>query len=421
MTRRLELMPGVYLTAARTDRFKTGFFSVNFLCPLNRQEASANAMLPSVLLQGTCRYPDMRSLSLAMEELYGAEIGSSVRKKGEAQTIGLFADHIEDAMVGGAPVFSGVVDLTAEILLHPAVEGGAFRADDVSLEKENLRNAIQSRINGKRSYAVGQMIKTMFPDEPYGVLRLGEEEDVDGITPESLYRRYQAMLRTSRVEICYLGRRHADEVAEAFRAALRELPRREITPVGTTPAAGTGQVREKEERLDVTQGKLCMGFRLGRTAADSNWPAMMVMNTVFGSGVTSKLFANVREKLSLCYYASSSLEKFKGVMVVDSGIEFDKAAVARREILRQLEDCQAGRITDEEMAAAKKHLLSSWKAAMDSPVQMDEFYLGQAILNSSDDMEDVMAGIAAVETPDAAEAARDVTLDTVYFLKGLAT
>ena len=420
MLQRMELLPGVWLTAARTDRFKTGLFSINFLRPLDRREASANAMIPNVLMRGTQQHPDMRSLSLAMEELYGAEISGIVRKKGEVQTTGLFADYIEDDMVGGAPVFAGVVELTAEILLRPARRDGVFRAEDVTLEKENLRNAIQARINGKRSYAVGQMVKAMCAGEPYGVLRLGEEEDVDGVTPENLWRQYETMLRTSRVEICYFGRLPWEKVAGTFRTALKDLPRGSITAAVTTPGHAPEQVREITERLDVTQGKLCLGLRLGRTAADRDWPAMMVMNTVFGSGVTSKLFANVREKLSLCYYASSALEKHKGVMIVDSGIEFDKADVARREILRQLEDCQAGRITEEEMASAKKHLLSVWKAAMDNPVQMDEFCLGQAILNSSEDTEDVMAGIAAVRVEDAVTAARDVALDTVYFLKGLA-
>lgn len=417
MVKRIELLPNVYLSAIRTEKFKTGCFSVNFLRPLSREEAALNALLPSVLLRGNESCPDMQSMALALERLFGAELSSTIRKKGEVQTLGLFADFIEDALADGA-VFAPVVAFAAETLLRPALDGGAFRAEYVEQEKENLRNAILSAINSKRAYAVLQTVKAMCADEPYGVPRLGEAADVDAITPQTLFAHYRKVLETSRVEICYLGRKSAEEAASLFRTALAALPRGAAAAIGTTPNPVVGQVRERSESLDVTQGKLCMGFRLAGTAAGDDWASYLMMNAVFGSGVTSKLFANVREKMSLCYYASSSLEKFKGVMLVDSGIEFANAEVTRREILRQLDDCRSGAITETEMDSTRKHLLSVWRAAMDSPSQMDEYYLGQAILGRSETMADVVEQLAAVTKEQAVRAANGVTLDTVYFLKG---
>ena len=420
MITRTKLLPGVYLTAIRTDKFKTGCFSVNLLRPLKREEAAMNALLPSVLLRGTVKHPDLRSMALALEQLYGTELSSTIRKKGEVQTTGLFADFIEDALVG-SEILRPAVSLCAEVLLQPVLDGGVFRADYVAQEKENLCNAIRSAINSKRTYAVLQTVKTMCANEPYGVSRLGEVEDVETITTESLYAHYRNILETSRIEICYLGRQDEKTVAALFTDAFAALPRGSLTQIGITPNAPVTQVREKSERLDVTQGKLCMGFRLAETAADDNWAANLMMNTVFGSGVTSKLFLNVREKLSLCYYASSSLEKFKGVMLVDSGIEFGNADVTRTEILRQLDDCRSGAITDEEMDSARKHLLSVWRAALDSPSQTDEYYLGCAILGSTKTMTDVIAELETVTKEQTVAAANGVTLDTVYFLKGLET
>lgn len=416
---RREILPGVMLTAVQSDKFKTGCFSVNLLRPLCQKEASKNALIFSVLLRGTEHHPDLQSLSAAMDEMYGAEIGLLVRKKGEVQAVGLYADYVEDDLLEGETVFSQVVDLVTEMLLQPRLEDGVFKGEYVEREKENLIHSIRSRINSKRSYAVGQMVKTMFLGEAYATDRLGEEEDVTPITAKSLYGHYEQILKSSRVEICYMGRKDPETVAQTFRAALQNMPRGELVPVSTVFVGKAGKVKHVEERLNVTQGKLCMGFRLDCKGDEKGWPAVQVFNAVFGSGVTSKLFVNVREKMSLCYYASSSLEKFKGIMMVSSGIEFDQFETAKTAILQQLEDCRNGEISDYELESAKKNLLSGLKTAKDSPGQMDEFFLGQAISGTTETLDEIMEQIAMVTKGDAAEAAKHVTLDTVYFLKGV--
>ena len=238
------------------------------------------------------------------------------------------------------------------------------------------------------------------------------------ITAKSLYDHYTRLLETTRVEICYMGRKDPQKVAEVFRHAFASMPRGELMPVSTVFVERADEVKWKEERLSVTQGKLCMGFRTGCRGGDDMWPAMQVLCSVFGACVTSKLFVNVREKMSLCYYASASLERFKGVMLVSSGIEFDNFEIARDAILQQLEDCRNGIISEYELESAKKHLISGLKTARDSLGQMDEFYLGQAIAGETVTLDKIMERYRDVTAEEVAAAARLVTLDTVYFLRG---
>ncbi len=419
MEKRMELLPGVTLTAVQTEKFKTGCFSINFFRPLRREEAAMNALIPSVLLRGSEGCPDLRAIAARLDELYGASAGTLIRKKGEVQMTGFYADFIEDALAG-EPVFAPMMDFLGELLLRPRLENGAFSAEYVESEKRNLANAIASRVNDKRTYATGQLVKTMCAGEAYAVPRLGELEDVEPITPEGLYAQYRKVLAESRVELFYMGSLAPEQVADVLRQTLQALPRAgQVVPVGTTPAPAARPVQEKTERLDVTQGKLSLGFFTDITAKDPRYPALVLAATVFGGGATSKLFTNVREKMSLCYYASASFEKFKGVLSVSSGVEFSKLETAKTEILRQMEACKAGDITDDELESARGYLVSDLKIAMDSPGRLDDYYMGQILLEQDGTMQDLASAIARVTKQEAAEAIQALRLDTIYALEGV--
>lgn len=419
MNHRTEILPGVYLTAVQSDKFKTGCFSLNLLRPMKKEEAAANALIPSVLLRGSERCPDIASISAKLDELYGASIGTLIRKKGEVQLVGFYCDYVQDEYVD-EPVFAPVMAFLAELLLNPRLENGAFPEAVVDSEKLNLENAMLSRINDKRTYAASQLIRTMCAGQPYGIPRIGDPDDLTEITAKSLYAHYRDLLATSRVELFYMGSLSPETVAKVLQTVLADLPRAEVfVPVGTTPAPQARPVQEKTERLDVTQGKLSLGFFTDITAKDPRYPALVLAATVFGGGATSKLFTNVREKMSLCYYASASFEKFKGVLSVSSGVEFSKLETAKTEILRQLEACKAGDITDDELESARGYLVSDLKIAMDSPGRLDDYYMGQILLEQDGTMEDLASAIARVTKQEAADAIQALRLDTIYALEGV--
>lgn len=414
-------MPDVYLTCIQSEKFKTGCLSISLLRPLRREEASANALLTTVLLRGCREYPDIRNISAFLDHHYGASVGTLVRKKGEILTAGLYADFLEDRLsLDGKPVLEPMVNFICALLLDPAQENGVFLERYTEGEKQNLIHAIASRIDDKRSYAINQLFRNMCGGEAYGIPRLGDREDVEKLDAASLYAHYREILASSQVEIFYHGSAAPEQVAELLRRGLETLPRRTVVPFGTQFVERAGEVRKLSERLDVTQGKLAMGFRLGCTAADPEYPAALLMNAVYGAGVTSKLFTNVREKMSLCYYASSSIEKFKGVMVVSSGIDFDRREDAEAEILRQLDLTAKGEITGEELENARTHLVSSLRAGMDSPGRLDDYSLGQVLLNRPGTMASLADELMEVTGEQVAAAAKRVSLDTVYFLEGVA-
>ena len=418
MISNIEIAPGVTLHALQSDKFKTACFSVSFVKPHDRQCAAMDALLPSVLLRATERYPDIRSISTRLDELYGATFGTLVRRKGEVKLTGFYADFIEDEFLpAGEEVFAPMVEFMREVLYAPYTENGCFCSRFVEGEKENLINAIESSLNDKRGYAVMQLLASMCAEERYGVPRLGSVEDVEKITPEALWQHYQDLLHTAPVEIFYAGRRSPEEAAACFRrafAARKEVVRQ---PLDTLVLPRAESVREIFETLDVTQGKLVMGLRTGITLQDEAYPALLLLNAVLGAGMTCKLFMNVREKLSLCYYASSSIEKYKGIMLISSGVDFENYDKAKNAILAELEACRNGDITEEELESARLQILSSLRSFLDSPAQLDDFYCGMAIAGGMD-IPEIMRAVEKLTAEDVAAAARQASMDTIYFLKG---
>ena len=419
---RSELMPGVFLSHLKSDKFKTACMSLNLITQLSRETASMNALLPNVLRRGTTRYPDMEQLSCRLDELYGAAVEPVVRRVGEIHCFGFFASFPEPAFLpGGEALLEEMSRLMAELLLSPNTRGGLLLPAYVDSEKEKLLDLIRSRVNDKRGYAVQRCLEEMCCYEDFAVSRFGDEEGVEAIHYKKLTRYYRDLLRSCPVELFYCGQAPLAEVEDALRSALAGMPRGEINyDVGTELRMNAleAEPRYYEERMDVTQGKLVLGFRLGECMEDPDRAAIHVFNALYGSGATSKLFLNVREKLSLCYYASSAIVLRKGLMLVSSGISFDKFDAAKAEILAQLEAVRNGDFTDEELNWARRAVASDLRAAMDSPGELEGYWLSQA-LDGLDYGPTELAELAGeVTREDVIAVAKSVELDLVYFLRG---
>ena len=420
--KRTQLFPGVWLRTVHTDKFKSAYLSLTLMTQLNRENASANALLPRVLRRGTMVHPDMESLSATLDELYGGAVEPVVRKKGESQCVGFLASFLDNAYaLNGEDILSGAAELLGEMLLNPLTRDGVFDPDYVEGEKANLIDELRGQINDKRIYATRRLTQLMCREESFGADKLGQEDKVAAITPESLWARYQKLLSSAQIEVYYSGSADPDRVREIMERVFSTLPvsQEREEPECEVRIHAEQEPNVIEEVMDVNQGKLAMGWRTGGiTVWEEECPALMLCSAVFGGTSMSKLFMNVRERLSLCYYASSALEKQKGLMIVSSGIEFQNYETPKREILAQLEDVKAGKITDDELEGARRILINQYRSIEDEQGRMEEYWLGQAAAGTEDDPGTLAARLETVTGEQIAQVARKLELDTVYFLKG---
>ena len=418
MIKTIELFPGVTLRCCRDDRFKQNVLSLQFLRPMCREEASLNALLPAVLLRGCKSCPDMRSVTLKLDDLYGASVGALVRRTGDIQSTGLSCGFIDDRFtLEGDALLTPMMAFLEEILLDPVTADGVFSPEYVASEKQNLIWTLESQRNDKRAYAGNQLLKQLCKEDSYGIPRLGEIADVEAITPESLYAHYRKVLEESPVHVFFVGSADPEAVADALRPMLSRLAKHPVTLPAQT-GLKPGEYSEREEVLDVAQGKLCLGYVTPITLRDPRYAAMQVCNTIFGAGMTSKLFMQVREKMSLCYDIGSGFHGSKGIMTVAAGIEFEKKDIVLQEVKHQLQQILEGNVSLEEMAAAKESLLSMLRSYHDSPGSIEGYYASAAISGIGMDTAQFMAAVEAVELSDVIAAAKTLQLQAVYFLKG---
>lgn len=415
---RISVGDGISLSIAETDKFKTGHLSVQFLMPLGFADCACGALLTAVLRRTSLRYPRALDLARALEELYGASVSRVVRKKGEYQVLGLSIDFLaERYTLGGEKQLAAAADLLFEFLLRPAVRDGAFDSAIVEQEKKNLCDLIDGRINDKRSYAITRCVELMCDGEKYGLDELGTRGEVEAITPESLYAYYQRLIRETPIEIFFVGE-GSEDLAGLVRGKCAALPRGGMRQGGTEVRRTAGEVRRFTDEMPVAQGKLTLGFRTGITAADPDYPALVLFNAIYGATPNGKLFDNVREKLSLCYYCSTMVERAKGLLLVYSGIEVKDKQQAEDEILRQLEAMRAGDFSDADMAEAVATIQNSYRSAEDSAAAVEDWYLTGLIAGNTADFAAMSERVAAVTREQVVAAANKLTLDTIYFLRG---
>ena len=405
---RTILAPGVAINTQPAQKFNRCRISIQFQYGATRPEATAQALLPLVLERCYAGCPDMTQLSCKLAQLYGADLSVDLIGSGAKRMLTVRISGIKDEFaLEGEALTREYAAIALGVAFDPYLVNGVFAPEAVEIEKEKLSRQLVSEINDKRLYCVRQARRQFFGAEPAGIQKDGYLDEVAGITPQELTRVYREMLRTANIEVMVLGTDPAP-VQELLQKALSGVQR---APVGLpVPTAQPVQpVQRFEEKMDLVQAKLCMLFTAGTPNTVEQMAVCRLAMSLFGGSSTSRLFLNVREKQSLCYYCGSSYLLAAGYMMVDSGVEPENAARAEQAILHELELLCSGPIQDEELEDCRRGLLSGMTSVTDTLGGTEGWYALELLRGGP------------VQSPqEAQEALRRVTKEEVQdFLRGL--
>ncbi|MBC2575901.1 EF-P 5-aminopentanol modification-associated protein YfmF [Peptostreptococcus canis] len=408
---------GVSLALIKNKKFKSNYISVYFIRNLDRDEVTEISLLSNMMSTGCEKYRTIKEISKKLDELYGMTMNIGVTKHGE-KSISYFKFLTISDKYLDKPIFENVIDFVNEIVFKPLVVDDGINPMMIDIEKDNLADEIKSKINDKKTYAIIKCIEIMCADEPYSINKSGYLEDIDKITPKKLYDTYKQLISTSNILITIEGdydenyiRKICNKKFSIKRDSIVEINREkfDITPK---------TVKKVNEDFGTNQGKLVIGYRTGVDYKDyKKYYSLLIANSIFGGGPHSKLFNNVREKESICYYASSNLEKNKGIILVSSGIDAQHYNKALELIRKELDDVINGNITEIEIENAKKSIINSLRAFYDSISGETEYFLNQFISGTDLNINQVIEYIEQATKDEIVESMAGIAEDTIYFLK----
>lgn len=414
---RENISNGVNLNIVKTNKFKTNIISVYFVRPLNRNEVTKNALIPLVLKRGTKKYSSSLKLQRILEEHYGSNFSIDVNKKGERQVIRFSIETPSESIIGSDHSFKNIIKILYEIIHDPLSYDESFNEYYVNQEKENLKKRIESRINDKKQYAVERCIEEMCKNEKFSLYAYGYVEDLDDIDNINLYQHYKNILATSPVEICIVGNfddyDYTKDIKNIFkfdRTNTIIVPRENIIK----------DIKTKNmvfEDLNVSQGKLTIGFRTNIPYESEKYSALLIASDILGGSSNSKLFKTVREKASLAYYIYTKMYKFKSIMLINSGIESDKFEETLDIIKKQVEELKSGIFKEEDIEKSKKSIITSIKSMTDNIYAVSEFIFSQVLTGDKRTIEEILNDIEKTNKKEIIESVSNLSMDTIYFLR----
>lgn len=418
--------PGVDLSVIPSEKFKSNYFSLNFLLPLSEENITRCNLLSAVLIRGCEKYPTSAELGRHIAMLYDPDISVRTVKTPYTLIFRVNAYFLDNRFIpekAGEDIFEDILSLLSELLVFPLLENGGLKPSYLAIEKKNQLDRIRSRINNKNSYALYRCERLALGDIPYACDALGTPEELEKATPESLYKLLRTILEKSRLHIVYSGsykEGYREKITRFAKLLTAERNEEDIIPIPKLVLPVDAEsVRDEAECIDAFQSRLVLAYSMGK--APENTAPLQIFNEIFGASPVSRLFMNVRERLNLCYYCSSVQQSALGIMYVVSGISAENRERVIKETELQLKElCDPDNITEEDMKNAVESLLSAYRTLSDSPISYTEWVISREISGRSTDTDKYVSEIKAVTKKDVAGVAKKARLKINYFLNGVA-
>jgi predicted Zn-dependent peptidase len=413
-------LPGDFHLAVNSNKkMKTVLVTANVLGNLD-ESVTRMAILPAILRRGTRKHRDMQSMNRYLESLYGASLSSAVQKVGEWHLLRFRLEAVNERFLPGETgVLREALEFLIEFLQDPLEVDGGFHPEYLEQEKAQLERTIEALIDDKAAYAERRLIEEMCRGEPFHFCEQGRIADIPSIDARSLRDFHRSWARRYPLHLYVAGDIDVESTKDLVMSVFSTVSEKREGGyrIGDLPApVSVKDVREKEERMDVNQARLVLGFRHGITYADNSYEALLLMNGILGGFSHSKLFRNVREKANLAYSVHSSAERTKGLLFISAGVAPERRNQALAIILEQVEALRKGEISEEEMHATRLTILHANEMLEDNLGALADVDFVWGLHGRKLDFSVFRERLQKVKRAEIVEMARRLAHDTTYFL-----
>lgn len=410
------LREGVNYSFIKTERFKTTVISVGFYLPLGNLNA-ATSLASALMKSGTKALPDLYSFNRKLASLYGAGVSSWTAKQGDTKEIRINITVNDDRYsLFGENTVDEAGALFCDMIFSRFKDGSVYPDFAVDREKRLLSEKIASKLNDKRTYARNRLEELMCEGEPFGNSPDGTKNEAEQLSATDAAAAFCELIETSFISVLVIGDKEPLGFADTFSTEISNINRRYTPFKSDICKTARDNVLSVDEEMPVKQGKLVLGLRSENGGSDRDTLGVRVMTDIFGGGPYSKLFCNVREKMSLCYYCSARAIRSKGLIIIDSGVEEANMASAMTAILEQFEEMKNGNFTETEFKSSKLALCDMINSAESDQATLVRWYAARAMEQNPLSPADTCSLIESITREEIIEAAKGFNLDTVYRL-----
>lgn len=418
----IEIKQGIKVHLIENEIFKTNIVCVLLTVPLVRENATKNALIPFCLRNGTKSLPSQIDINKKLEEMYGSTFNCGIDKMGDNQVLKFYIENINDNYTDRKEnILKQVIDFLLEIVFDTDIKDNKFKEDMFNIEKQNLKQVIEAKIDDKDLYAFEKCINYMYGENGFGLYKYGYIEDLENINSENLANHYLKLIQTAKIDVFISGDLRNQDVKSILdnnENMQKLIPRTEsyiLNNEYTECKQKVDKPIEKKEKMDISQGKLVIGLDIF-SKQENLQSIALVYNAILGDGANSMLFQNVREKASLAYSASSKYVKQKGNIFIRCGIEVQNYQKALDIVKEQLENIKNGNFTEEDINNAKSYLTSGIKMIEEEQDSEIVFYIGSEISKTYISLQEYIEKVNSVSKEDIIELAKNIEYNTIYFL-----
>lgn len=327
-----------------------------------RRTNGVSHYLEHMLFKGTQRRPTAIEIAEAIEGA-GGVLNAYTTKELTCYWNQVPDDRLELAM-----------DVLADMIAHATLS-----QEEIDRERTVVQAEIRRAHDQPAAWASELLAKACFGDQPIGWPIAGSLETVEALHRDDLAGHVAAWYTTPNMVLSVAGNTTPEAVTRLAERYCSELPTR---PAPAVPPASPELPKERIllESRDVTQANLGIALR-ALPRMDPDRYALMIMNTVLGRGMSSRLFKEVRERRGLAYSVGSGVARYTdtGVLSVSAGVSPDKLEEASAVILDELDRMAEEPVGEAELQKAKDYTVGSFRLGLESTMALAQ-RAGEALL-----------------------------------------
>lgn len=401
----------------KTNRFKTLNIRICFRDEIKKENITLRNILTNFMTYSTNTYKTKRDLVLKTQDLYAASIYARCYRSGRYSMTNFYLSILNEKYTE-KDMLDNSLELLSDIIFNPNFEDKEKFLENYKYLAETYENRLNSIKENPTGYSMMRMLEEMDKDMPYSYRDIGYVNDLKNITLDKMKNYHKEILNKSLIDIYVIGE-FDDNIVELID---------KYFPFNTFKKPKVNQiiihdkmpkkVKIIKEPDNSNQSKLSIGCKIDSLSKFERNYVLTLYNLIIGGNSESKFFQIIREKNSLCYHVSSSLNKLDSLMLIKAGISrknFDKTIKLIKELMQEMTE---GKFTEEDIKTAQESYISLLNEIEDNPDAIVETYMAKDLLDLGD-ISERKEKIMSVTKDDIINISKKVHIDTIFLLEGV--